>query len=186
MLSTLATCTVLLIHGGSFVYDSPTYGGEVIKPLVNHTTELHYRFNDVPGAYLDARDLAKKLSKRKGPLVAYGESAGGTIATWLAARKRVDSAVTVGAPEDLRLWTSPLPSSRAQIGIGGAAWKWSPMKVYDGQRPVFQYHFEADPAVARVGQRLIGSHYTVVPGLGHMVMSDRQTRKAITTACKEN
>lgn len=183
MIGALASCTVMLIAGGGFNADLAPTGAEAIRDLPVSTVELDYRLNDVPGAYRDAAALAAKLRTRPGPLVAYGESAGGAIASWSAAYKRVDAAVTVGSPNDLKLW-SWLPSIRAEIGIDGTAWKWSPLRVYEGQRPVFQYHFEVDPFVPPAGQRLRGSRYTLVPGVGHVALDAAGTRTAIRRACK--
>jgi acetyl esterase/lipase len=124
--------TVLVVHGGGWAFGDATGALPVSWYLASHgyrAVSIGYPLRDVPGSYRVARRKAREY----GATLAVGESAGGTIVSWLAAKRRVRAAVTVAGPENLPLWgQTSLPSWwLPAIGAGGAAgWKWSPVRRY--------------------------------------------------------
>lgn len=88
--------TVVLIHGGGFTSRAALANKLAISEAGWKTVEVSYPFGDVAAAY---RAVAAQIPK-SGPVIAFGESAGGTIALWLAAHRRVDCAISVGGPTD--------------------------------------------------------------------------------------
>jgi dienelactone hydrolase len=175
------SCTVLTLHPGSFAAGNvqATLRRTVIRAMPKvREVPVEYTLGNVTAAYRDTRSVARR---QRGRVVAYGESAGGTIAGWMAARRRVDAAVTVGAPMNIPAWTD----DGWTIGLAGElAWRYSPKRVYARQRPLWQYHYESDPAVPKGGQRLRGSQWRLVPGAGHYALNPDRTRAAIRAACE--
>jgi acetyl esterase/lipase len=155
--------TVLLFHSGGWLGGSEQSEVGLAQLFSLHgwrAISVAYPLHDVPGAYRAASEAATTWRSPGKPLVAVGESAGGAIAEWLAARRRVDAAAAVGAPADFRTWRliqphAPWSSWPASVGIRGQLWRWSPARVYDAQRsaPLFVYHSLDDrvvePAQAR-------------------------------------
>lgn len=104
---------LLLFHGGSFLYDDPTFEAEM-EPLVEaagfvpHYVE--YPLGDLPAALATARAEAARLRARVGrdDVYAYGSSAGGTLAALLSGQGLVAAAVAKAPPTDLVGWSWPL------------------------------------------------------------------------------
>ena len=103
---------LILIHGGSFLYEDPTFEART-KPqaiaagFVPHY--LTYPLGDLPGAVTAAREEAARLRAGFGRNVyAYGSSAGGTLAALLAGDGLVTAAVAKAPPSDLLGWEWPL------------------------------------------------------------------------------
>ena len=104
---------LLLFHGGSFLFDDPTFEAET-EPLVEaagfvpHYVE--YPLGDLPAALTRARAEAARLRSRYGAeaVYAYGSSAGGTLAALLSGEGLVAAAVAKAPPSDLVDWTWPL------------------------------------------------------------------------------
>jgi pimeloyl-ACP methyl ester carboxylesterase len=102
---------VLLLHGGGWQSGDPTsmypyrddfqargYRTRVIAyPLGNVTRSIDY---------VDAIAQQERLAGE--PVIAYGVSAGGTIAAALAATGRIDGAVNVAGPTDFTRWVTPV------------------------------------------------------------------------------
>lgn len=120
---------LLLIHGGSFLYEDPTF-----EPLTRAAARaagfvphyLHYPLGDMPAAFRAARAEAIRLRAAYGSAVyAYGSSAGGTLAALLAGDGLVAAAVAKAPPTDLLDWRWPLGAYGAdyyrQIGLTPAA-----------------------------------------------------------------
>ena len=104
---------LLLIHGGSFLFDDPffqsrTEASAIAAGFVPHY--LSYPLDDLPGAVIAARDEAERLRARFGQfdVYAYGSSVGGTLAAILAGEGLVSAAVAKAAPSDLVRWEWPL------------------------------------------------------------------------------
>lgn len=120
---------LLLIHGGSFLYEDPTFepltrGAARAAGFVPHY--LRYPLGDMPAAFQAARTEALRLRARYGSAVyAYGTSAGGTLAALLAGDGLVSAAVAKAPPTDLLGWQWPLGAYGAdyyeQIGLTAAA-----------------------------------------------------------------
>jgi pimeloyl-ACP methyl ester carboxylesterase len=116
---------LLLIHGGSFLFDDPTFQARTEAPALAAGFVPHYLIyplDDLPGAVIAAREEAARLRARFGrdDVYAYGSSAGGTLAALLAGEGLVAAAVAKSAPTDLVGWTWPLsaygPAYYEEIG----------------------------------------------------------------------
>jgi pimeloyl-ACP methyl ester carboxylesterase len=116
---------LLLIHGGSFLFEDPTFELLTRAPaeaagFVPHY--LRYPLGDMPAAFQAARAEALRLRGKYGSDVyAYGSSAGGTLAALLAGDGLVSAAVAKAPPTDLLGWSWPLsrygPDYYRQIGL---------------------------------------------------------------------
>jgi pimeloyl-ACP methyl ester carboxylesterase len=120
-----ATPQLILIHGGSFLYEDPTFE-PLTRPralaagFVPHY--LSYPLGDMPAAFQAARAEAIRLRARFGRAVfAYGSSAGGTLAALLAGDGLVSAAVAKAPISDLLGWKWPLgaygPDYFERIGL---------------------------------------------------------------------
>jgi pimeloyl-ACP methyl ester carboxylesterase len=103
---------LILIHGGSFLYEDATF-----RPLTEGPARaagftphyLEYPLGDMPAAFEAARAEARRLRTRFGSAVyAYGSSAGGTLAALLAGEGLVSAAVAKAPISDLLTWSWPL------------------------------------------------------------------------------
>ncbi len=103
---------LLLIHGGSFLFEDPlfeplTRARAVAAGFVPHY--LSYPLDDLPAAVEAARAEAHRLNARyPGRVYAYGTSAGGTLAALLAGDGMVEAAVAKAPVSDLVAWRWPL------------------------------------------------------------------------------
>lgn len=146
---------LLLIHGGSFLFEDPTfealtYGPALAAGFVPHY--LTYPLDDLPGAVLAARAAARELRERYGPQVyAYGSSAGGTLAALLAGDGLVAAAAAKAPPTDLVGWEWPFgvygPDYYDQIGADTAArYRLSPLRR-SARRPLLVVQGRLDRVV---------------------------------------
>jgi pimeloyl-ACP methyl ester carboxylesterase len=120
---------LLLIHGGSFLYEDPTFesltrAAARAGGFIPHY--LRYPLGDMPAAFQAARAEALRLRAKYGSAVyAYGTSAGGTLAALLAGDGLVSAAVAKAPPTDLLGWQWPLsaygPDYYQRIGLTLAA-----------------------------------------------------------------
>jgi len=122
------TPQLLLIHGGSFLFEDPQFEALTREPaleagFVPHY--LHYPLGDLPGAVAAARAAAREIGARyPGRVYAYGSSAGGTLAALLAGDGLVAAAVAKAPVSDLLDWQWPQtaigPDYAARIGADSA------------------------------------------------------------------
>lgn len=120
---------LILIHGGSFLYEDPTFESLTRRRALRAGFTPHYlRYppGDVPGAFQAARAEAVRLRARYGNAVyAYGSSAGGTLAALLAGDGLVSAAAAKAPVSDLLDWEWPLraygPDYFERIGLAAAA-----------------------------------------------------------------
>jgi pimeloyl-ACP methyl ester carboxylesterase len=121
---------LLLIHGGSFLFDDPYFQPRTEAPAIAAGFSPHYLsypLEDLQGALAAAREEAKRLRERVGQdlVFAYGSSVGGTIAADLAGEGLVSAAVAKAPPSDLVEWQWPLgaygPDYYERIGASTAA-----------------------------------------------------------------
>ena len=120
---------LILIHGGSFLYEDPTFESLTQRRALRAGFALHYLrypLGDMPGAFQAARAEAVRLRARYGSAVyAYGSSAGGTLAALLAGDGLVSAAVTKAPVSDLLDWEWPLgaygPDYFERIGLSAPA-----------------------------------------------------------------
>jgi acetyl esterase/lipase len=101
---------LLLIHGGGFFDGSPAgmdYAAEIAAAEGAFVTlQPAYPLNDLPAAFQRLRKVALELRDRGRRVFAYGDSAGGAIAAWLASRGLVHAAAAKSPPTALRAWRS--------------------------------------------------------------------------------
>jgi acetyl esterase/lipase len=102
---------VLLLHGGGWHSGDPSEMSEWSAEFAARgyrTRSIAYPLGNVTGSidYVDA--IAQRERRNGAPVIAYGLSAGGTIAAALAAAGRVDGAVDVSGPTNFARWLSPL------------------------------------------------------------------------------
>jgi acetyl esterase/lipase len=166
--------TVLVAHLGSWVAGAPKSSLPVSRFLAAHgyrAVSIDYSLRDVPRSYRQAELKARHYHAA----FAVGESAGGTIASWLAARRFVRAAVDVSGPEDLPRWErTSLPAGFLRsIGLRGrAAWEWSPLRRYSGRSaPLLGIYWDRDPWVPLTQGKAIarrGAKLRVLLGRGHV------------------
>jgi len=103
---------LLLIHGGSFLYDDPTFepltrGAAVAAGFVPHY--VTYPLDSLPAAVDRVRGEARRLREEFGldRIYAYGASAGGTLAALLSGQDLVSAAVAKAPVSDLATWEWP-------------------------------------------------------------------------------
>lgn len=176
---------LLLIHGGSFLFEDPKFEAET-KPaaiaagFVPHY--LNYPLDDLPGAVRAARVAAGELKARYGPSVyAYGSSAGGTLAALLAGNGLVAAAVAKAPPSDLVGWNWPLdaygPDYYERIAAGPLArFRLSPLRR-PASRPLLLVHGRNDRVVPIAQSQAFAAkfrrvHLWAVPG-GHQTEQAR-------------
>jgi acetyl esterase/lipase len=104
---------LLLFHGGSFLFDDPTFEGLTGPPALAAGFKVHfveYPLGDFPAAVRRAREEARRLRDRFGVarVYAYGSSAGGTLAALLSGDGLVSAAVSKAPVSDLLGWEWPL------------------------------------------------------------------------------
>jgi acetyl esterase/lipase len=101
---------LLLIHGGGFVEGSPAmmdYAATIAAREGEFATlQPYYPLNDLAGAFERLADAALALEAQGREAYAYGDSAGGAIAVWLAANGYVEAAAGKAPPTALVGWRS--------------------------------------------------------------------------------
>jgi pimeloyl-ACP methyl ester carboxylesterase len=103
---------LLLIHGGSFLYDDPTFepltrGRAIAAGFVPHY--VTYPLDNLPAAVERVREEARRLREKFGldRIYAYGASAGGTLVALLSGQHLVSAAVAKAPVSDLATWEWP-------------------------------------------------------------------------------
>jgi acetyl esterase/lipase len=120
---------LLLIHGGSFIFEDPefeplTRGPALAAGFVPHY--VTYPLGNLPAAVEKVRAEARRLREKFGldRVYAYGASAGGTLAALLSGDKLVSAAVAKAPVSDLLTWTWPLtqygPNYWEELGVDQA------------------------------------------------------------------
>jgi pimeloyl-ACP methyl ester carboxylesterase len=120
---------LILIHGGSFLYEDPAFESLTRRRALRAGFAPHYLrypLDDMPAAFQAARAEAVRLRARYGDAVyAYGSSAGGTLAALLAGDGLVSAAVAKAPISDLFDWEWPLgaygPDYFERIGLSAVA-----------------------------------------------------------------
>jgi acetyl esterase/lipase len=101
---------LLLIHGGGFFTGDPGYMDYAAAIAAQQgefaTLQPSYALDDLPAAFAQMKDLALSLRRQGRRVFAYGDSAGGGIAAWLASRGYVVAAAAKAPPTALRAWNS--------------------------------------------------------------------------------
>ena len=121
---------LLLIHGGSFLYDDPTFepltrGHAIAAGFAPHY--VTYPLDNLPAAVERVRAEARRLRHKFGldRVYAYGASAGGTLAALLSGDDLVSAAVAKAPVSDLATWEWPIgrygPEYWTALGVGQAS-----------------------------------------------------------------
>jgi acetyl esterase/lipase len=103
---------LLLVHGGSFLYEDPTFepltrGRAIAAGFVPHY--VTYPLGDLPAAVERVRAEARRLRHKFGldRVYAYGSSAGATLVALLSGDDLVSAAVAKAPISDLTTWEWP-------------------------------------------------------------------------------
>lgn len=121
---------LLLIHGGSFLYDDPTF-----EPLTRERAiaagfvphYVTYPLGNLPAAVTKVRAEARRLREKFGldRVYAYGSSAGGTLTALLSGDELVSAAVAKAPVSNLVTWQWPTEKYGDEywdsLGVGLAA-----------------------------------------------------------------
>ena len=104
---------LLLIHGGSFLFEDPEFEPLTRAPALAAGFVPHYvtyPLDNLPAAVERVRAEARRLREKFGVdrVYAYGASAGGTLAALLSGDQLVSAAVAKAPVSDLLTWTFPL------------------------------------------------------------------------------
>jgi acetyl esterase/lipase len=121
---------LLLIHGGSFLFEDPefeplTRSAALAAGFVPHY--VTYPLDNLPAAVEKVRAEARRLREKFGldHVYAYGASAGGTLAALLSGDDLVSAAVAKAPVSDFVTWTWPLghygPDYYEKLGVNMAA-----------------------------------------------------------------
>lgn len=113
---------LLLIHGGGFFEGSPTamdYAARIAAAQGTfETVQPAYPLDNLSAAFDRIRDVALAMHAQGREVLAYGDSAGGAIAAWLASRGFVHAAAAKSPPTALRAWHSPYARRYATAAPG--------------------------------------------------------------------
>jgi acetyl esterase/lipase len=104
---------LLLIHGGSFLFEDPTFEPLTRERAIAAGFDPHYvtyPLGNLPAAVDRVRAEARRLREKYGldRVYAYGSSAGGTLAALLSGDELVSAAVAKAPISDLTTWEWPL------------------------------------------------------------------------------
>jgi pimeloyl-ACP methyl ester carboxylesterase len=119
---------LLLVHGGSFLYEDPTFEPLTRQRAIDAGFVPHYvtyPLDSIPAAVEKVRLEAARLREKFGldRVYAYGSSAGGTLVTLLAGNGLVSAAVAKAPITDLATWGWPTekygPEYWESLGLAG-------------------------------------------------------------------
>lgn len=174
---------VLLLPGGGWQHADPSTMAPWVADFAAHgirARAITYPLRDVLAAIEYVREVA---AAEPGPVVAYGISAGGTIAAALAAQGAVAGAVNIAGPTDFTRWVSPFGSPiMGQIGMRTYAQKRaaSPYWMLAGhQAPQLVQCGAADPLVELPQcQRYAAAAFKGQPDTRLMVMANAHAQSS--------
>ncbi|HET6570580.1 MAG TPA: alpha/beta hydrolase fold domain-containing protein [Solirubrobacterales bacterium] len=113
---------LLLLHGGGFFTGDPGYMDYAAAIAAEQgefaTLQPSYPLDDLPAAFAQMKGLALSLRRQGRRVFAYGDSAGGGIAAWLASRGYVAAAAAKAPPTALRAWKSAFARYYASAAAG--------------------------------------------------------------------
>jgi acetyl esterase/lipase len=147
---------LMLLHGGSFLYDDDEFEATTREAaskagFIPHYTT--YPLGDMPAAVLAVRAEAKRLREKFGVdmVYAYGSSAGGTLAALLSVDGLVGAAAAKAPVSNLVSWEWPLeqygPKYYERVGLDiSARYRLSPLRRQEKQ-PLLLVHGIDDQVV---------------------------------------
>lgn len=151
--------TILLLHGGGFVGGTTAEVEPIaanLRGVGYHVVVVDYLKENPNGNILGEIATVRRAAdaaRAQGPVVAYGVSAGATLAAALAARGDVAGAVVAGGPTNLLTWfcLSPMTTPGYWNGLGMSPAdrrQASPYFRLDGhQSPQLLLYGDIDPLV---------------------------------------
>ena len=101
--------TVVVIPGGGWLAADPASVQNIVNDFLAegiYSRAITYPLGDVQASFRSVRAQIQ-ADRARGPVVLYGISAGGTIASFLAARGEVAGAVSQIPPTDFTQWKHP-------------------------------------------------------------------------------
>jgi pimeloyl-ACP methyl ester carboxylesterase len=109
---------VLLLHAGGWMFGDTSLT-EPLEPIARRAgfkpVEVDYTIGSLPSAFEDAEKAARQYRDRA--VYAYGESAGGTMAGWLASQHLVAAAAGNSAVVNIRAFLRPFLNSTEVITL---------------------------------------------------------------------
>ncbi len=147
---------LMLLHGGSFLYDDEEFEATTREAAVKAGFIPHYTsypLGNMPAAVLAVRAEAKRLRLKFGAdmVYAYGSSAGGTLAALLSGDGLVGAAAAKAPVSNLVSWEWPLeqygPLYYERVGLDiSARYRLSPLRRQEKQ-PLLLVHGIDDQVV---------------------------------------
>jgi len=154
---------LLLIHGGGFYEGDPgqmDYAAAIAAEDGRFATvQPAYPLDNLTGAFEHVRAVARSLAARGREVYAYGDSAGGAIAAWLAARGYVEAAAAKAPPTALVGWRSQI-AARYATAPPTDPHSWRHMRATPRVRRAFSSAFRASLRPVRIYQ---SCEDTIVP-----------------------
>jgi hypothetical protein len=113
---------LLLFHAGGFIFDDPDHMAQasaIAADLGFRPVVVAYPSYDLRGA-ITAAKVAARDERGSGPLYAYGDSAGGTLAALLAEADLVDAAATYSPVANVNRFAQQFDPPSYYEGVIGA------------------------------------------------------------------
>jgi len=154
---------LLLIHGGGFYEGDPgqmDYAAAIAAEDGRFATvQPAYPLDNLTGAFEHVRAVAQSFAARGREVYAYGDSAGGAIAVWLAARGYVEAAAAKAPPTALVGWRSRI-AARYATAPPTDPHSWRHMRATPRVRRAFSSAFRQSLGPVRIFQSCAD---TIVP-----------------------
>jgi acetyl esterase/lipase len=146
---------LLLIHGGGFVEGSPS-GMDYATAIAGReggfaTVQPAYPLNDLVGAFERLADVALALQGQGREVYAYGDSAGGAIAVWLASQGYVEAAAAKAPLTALVGWRSATARHYATAARGDHR-SWRHLRATPRVRRIYSTAFRRSLRPVRIYQ----------------------------------
>lgn len=146
---------LLLIHGGGFVEGAPSamdYAAAIVAEEGEFATlQPAYPLNDLAGAFERLRGIALDLEGQGREVYAYGDSAGGAIAAWLASHGYVSAAAAKAPPTALVGWRSATARHYATAARGDRR-SWRHLRATPRVRRAYSTAFRRSERPVRIFQ----------------------------------
>lgn len=146
---------LLLIHGGGFVEGAPSamdYAAAIVAEKGEFATlQPAYPLNDLAGAFERLRGIALDLEDQGREVYAYGDSAGGAVAVWLASHGYVAAAAAKAPPTALVGWRSATARHYATAARGDRR-SWRHLRATPRVRRTYSTAFRRSERPVRIFQ----------------------------------
>jgi len=167
---------LLLIHGGGFFEGGPEAmdcAAQIAAAQGGFTAiEPSYPLDDLSGAFNQVKEVALSLRAQGRQVFAYGDSAGGAIAAWLASHGYVSAAAAKSPPTALRAWHSRYARHYATAAPGDPH-SWRYLKA---DRRALRTYSSANRPSARPLRIFQSCADTVVPCAMNIGFADRDPK----------